>query len=504
MALCWRHKTEATCSWKKKLPEVPEIGGRVQGGGDWRKCEHSKVSKGDWKEEQENFLEKLGWGQQKQKIMEGLEDQLPTLVGEEEEEEAKVLEEQAERESEKRDGLVQQLGPSKKCGGILLRNFPEREEGKETGSRELLMMVMVLSNLEEEEEQDKLWQNAKVERRKADRGGRKILDLKISLDGEDLLLRKVWRQLEKFCKQEGVKRFQIEARSAVSPAKKKFPTELEKARVKVKQILDKEDKAKKNEVKKKGSPTYNLTELGENLLNPTRQVDQLLALTFVEDSHQPHQNELIRQAGDQEDLDMQEEEKRPNMEVEGPGSEPGEEQTKSTQEPLDKVRVKTQRWQPPEGMRRCGHNCTGCSRRCAEQGLEDCYRCHMKTGVEKDPSQKVANSICFNRGECVNLRELRKRSLSRGTSKTKVGSQNIVFKPGQMAETKDAIDRQAGEAEKKRGREETGNTPEKEEHALKTPKTNSKNFGVTKSKLVKPGQIGGGEVRGRKPSTSGL
>ena len=106
--------------------------GECRGGGEWRKCENSKISKGDWKEEQEKFLEKLGWGQKKQKIMEGLEEQLPTLVGEEEEEEAKVLEDQAEKESEKREGLVQQLGPSKKCGGILLRNFPEREEGKET------------------------------------------------------------------------------------------------------------------------------------------------------------------------------------------------------------------------------------------------------------------------------------------------------------------------------------------------------------------------------------
>ena len=89
-------------------------------------------------------------------------------------------------------------------------------------------------------------------------------------------------------------------------------------------------------------------------------------------------------------------------------------------------------------------------------------------------------------------------------TKTKVGSQNIVFKPGQVAETKEAIDRQTDEAEKKRGREETGNTPDKEEQTLKTPKTNAKTSGGFKSKLVKPGQMGGGEVRGKKPPASCL
>ena len=34
----------------------------------------------------------------------------------------------------------------------------------------MLMMVLVLSNLDEKEEQDKVWRDAKVERRKADRG----------------------------------------------------------------------------------------------------------------------------------------------------------------------------------------------------------------------------------------------------------------------------------------------------------------------------------------------
>ena len=92
-----------------------------------------------------------------------------------------------------------------------------------------------------------------------------------------------------------------------------------------------------------------------------------------------------------------------------------------------------------------------------------------------------------------------------GMTKTRVGSQSIVFKPGQVAESKDAIDRQTEESEKKRGREETGTTPEKEEQTMKTPKTVAKKSGAIKSKLVKPGQMAGGEVGGgKKPPASSL
>ena len=43
----WGNKTEALFSWNENLPNVPKVGGQVQGGGDWRKCENSKVSKGN-------------------------------------------------------------------------------------------------------------------------------------------------------------------------------------------------------------------------------------------------------------------------------------------------------------------------------------------------------------------------------------------------------------------------------------------------------------------------
>ena len=66
-------------------------------------------------------------------------------------------------------------------------------------------------------------------------------------------------------------------------------------------------------------------------------------------------------------------------------------------------------------------------------------------------------------------------------AKTKVGVQSIAFKPGQVAESKDAIDRQMGEDENKRKRDETDNPPDKEGQILKTAKTNNKTSGGTKS-----------------------
>ena len=65
-----------------------------------------------------------------------------------------------------------------------------------------------------------------------------------------MLLRKVWNKLEKVCKQEGVQRYQIEARTMVTPGRARPPTELEKAREKVKEILEEEKKTKRNTLKK--------------------------------------------------------------------------------------------------------------------------------------------------------------------------------------------------------------------------------------------------------------
>ena len=67
--------------------------------------------------------------------MEGLEDQLTTLVGEEEEEEAKVLEEQKEKERKKEKAWYNSLGLPRIvecCSKNFLRGRWGRRLGKES------------------------------------------------------------------------------------------------------------------------------------------------------------------------------------------------------------------------------------------------------------------------------------------------------------------------------------------------------------------------------------
>ena len=298
--------------------------GECKGGGDWRRCEASGVPRGDWKVEQEHFLESLGWGEKKQKIMEGLEDQLPALIGEEEEVEARAMEEQAEREAEAREGLVQQLEAGKKCGGVLLRNFPEMVEGQVTEKKELLMMVLAMINLRQEEEENRLWQ-AQVDVCRIERGGKKLLDLRISLDDADLLLRKVWSKLKKVCKQEEVKRYQIEARTSVTPAKAKPPTELAKDRERVKEILAIKKETKRNEVRRTEEERKErdkqqkqdeilsrvLQSWQRHIMTPTREQGQahpLLALTYLEE-----EQDLAGMQAVEDQITAQQRDDRPDM-----------------------------------------------------------------------------------------------------------------------------------------------------------------------------------------------
>ena len=76
---------------------------------------------------------------------------------------------------------------------------------------------------------------------KSEKGKKETLDVKIKLDHEDELMRKVWGKLGRACKEEAVKCFQIEASTPASPIKEKAKTELEKARLRVANLLKEED-----------------------------------------------------------------------------------------------------------------------------------------------------------------------------------------------------------------------------------------------------------------------
>ena len=492
--------------------------GECKGGGDWKRCEASGVPRGDWKVEQEHFLESVGWGEKKQKIMEGLEDHLPALLGEEEEVEARAMEEQAEREAETREGLVQQLEAGKKCGGVILRNFPEMVEGQVTEKKALLMMVIVMSNLGEEEEEARLWE-AQVDVSRMERRGQKVLDLRLALEDSDVLLRKVWNRLEKVCKQEGIKRYQIEARTSVTPAKTRPPTELEKARERVKELLDMEKESRRKKIRKEEEEIQERAQLQKkserlsrlllswqrHLLNSIGEQEKSypLALTYLEEG----------ESREQVDQDLTD---RKVVQGQQTGHDMSEDDDAEAEESVS--RIKKAKWIPPEGWRRCGHGCEGCASKCAEQGLEDCQGCYL------NKANGGSSNSCHNRGECKNLKEQKPPEERRARTKskiagrretaslsitrncsasrspatmTKVGSQLVVSKPELVKEVVGALEERGGKTKSleiakaagKREREKSGFTPENEKKA---------------SKIALPGWKGGAGAGGRVPPAARL
>ena len=144
--------------------------------------------------------------ERQQKIMEGLEKGV-LEEGTEEDAEAEVRAKlyHAEKEAEKRNGLVQRLDNIKSCGGIFLKNFPEGATDKKIEKHEALLTVITACNLTIQE-QERLEEAEMV----VSRTGRKgKIDLKIKMDHADGLMRKLWSLLEKPCREEGVKRYQL-------------------------------------------------------------------------------------------------------------------------------------------------------------------------------------------------------------------------------------------------------------------------------------------------------
>ena len=200
---------------RRNCPRCLQSVGECKGGRIWGKCEEAKTPRGNWKEEQETFLSRGGWDEKKQKVMEGLEQKEAeaATAGEDEEAEGRREEERALQLEEVREGLVQQLSPDKTCGGLLLRDLPQGTGDKSREKQECLLMIMYASNLAPQE-QDRLM-TAEVKVKKGERVKKGTIDVTITLENADGLLRKVWHQLEKACAQEGVKRYQIEASSVL-------------------------------------------------------------------------------------------------------------------------------------------------------------------------------------------------------------------------------------------------------------------------------------------------
>ena len=88
--------------------------------------------------------------------------------------------------------------------------------------------------------------------------------MKISVPLANALLRKVWIRLEKACKQENVKRYQIEASTPMTPVKEKPCTKFRRAREMVREMKGEQEERKSQEKKKEGNqmPTEEGASLG--------------------------------------------------------------------------------------------------------------------------------------------------------------------------------------------------------------------------------------------------
>ena len=150
---------------------------------------------------------------------------------------------------------MQVLEEGKQCGSIMLRNFPETGRDKKQEKREVLLTVILASNLSEEEQERR--QEAEIVLTKTGKGKKNLIDFKISMPLADALLRQLWSRLEKACNKENVKRYQIEAITPNTPVKEKPQTEFRKARKKVREIMKEKEQRhsqeKKDEEKQRGA-----------------------------------------------------------------------------------------------------------------------------------------------------------------------------------------------------------------------------------------------------------
>ena len=329
---------------RRNCPRCLQAVGECKGGGAWSKCAEAKTPRGNWKEEQEEFLTRGGWDEKKQKVMEGLEQKEAeaATAGEDKEAENRREEEKLIQEEEVREGLVQQLAADKTCGGLLLRDFPQGTGDRSREKQESLLMVIYASNLLPQEQDRMMKAEVKVTKRERARKG--AIDITITLEAADGLLRKVWHQLERACTQEGVKRYQIEASSQLTPVRVKPPSMFMKARTRVKEIMDEEEK-RHSEMNRQEKARKEDVQTAEN----DQEEVQVLGESMVGEP-----------ATEEEDVS------------------PGIEKTSQHVGP-EVQRIKKPIWLPPEGYVRCGRSCEGCIAKCAEQSLENCQNCHLNS-----------------------------------------------------------------------------------------------------------------------------
>ena len=411
---------------KKNCGHCLKSVGECESGGLWSRCRDRKTPRGNWKDDLEVFLRTQcdGWDDQKQKEMESLEkkDVEAATAGDDEEVELRLEEERDRLEEEAKEGLVQQVAEDKTCGGLLLKDMPEEDGGKSMTKEEALLTVIYASRLDDQEAERMRTAEAKIlpKRERAKKG---TVDLKITLEGADQLLRKVWRNLEKACKQEGVKRYQLEAISVLLPVRKKPPTVFKKSRDMAREQLEEEqrkerkrreeEKAKQEEEKKKEGQSAR--QVADMLQGETEQ-EGVDIVKIVEKEADGQQEEIIVDSGKEASLrlNIREEEK----------SDDSEEEVLDSQSEMGIPRVKKPIWMAQEGYGRCGKGCEGCAAKCEQQKLENCHNCHLNL------LKNTSSYGCHNRKACLEPKpKLVKGSTEKGapTKKLPVKGLNLGY-----------------------------------------------------------------------------
>ena len=247
------------------------------------------------------------------------------------------------------------------------------------------------------------------------------------LEHANHLMRKVWSQLEVSCREEGVKRFMVEASTEMSPVKEKQKTAFQQARTRVVKIMKEEEEERKKEVQEKSRKVCDDKKREEenDLVKQAAVVPQPPAGTPEENVQGASANCSPPKAGEEpgtnasEEVPIlaqdraREEEGEDSLVIGSPADEEvglqlqGAKQSEGSQVPsiLETLRVKDQKWTPPQGHRRCSGNCLGCQRKCKDLGLDDCQSCHLN---------KVKNTNsngCCNRDACTNLRVVKVKKI---------------------------------------------------------------------------------------------
>ena len=226
-------------------------------------------------------------------------------------------------------------------------------------------MIMYSCNLTPQE-QDRLM-TAEVKVTKKERARKGTIDVTLTLGAADGLLRKVWHQLERACAQEGVKRYQFEACSQLSPVRVKPPTLFMKARSRVQEIMAEEER-KALEMREQERANKEEAEV-------TRKSSEEVLVKNVVNACQNDESE---------DASGVVKNTQPGVEAgeelshgEGDVGFGGDDKTQNSDNEIQ--RIKKHIWVPPEGYGRCARGCEGCIAKCAEQGLEKCQSCHLNS-----------------------------------------------------------------------------------------------------------------------------